>query len=1039
MELKNNLLARILGVFLLAGCIAALPLRANAQYFGQNKMRYKKLDFKVFDTPHFNIYYYLENDSMMNWLAKESEVWYELHQQVFQDTFLRKNPIILYNNHPEFQQTTTISGEIGAGTGGVTEAFKQRVVMPVMQINQQTRHVLGHELVHAFQYRVLLEGNDSTRLENIANIPLWMVEGMAEYFSIGKKDAFTSMWMRDAYARNDLPSLQQMTEQSSRYFPYRYGQAFWSYVGSTYGDTVIMPLFVETAKHGYENAIRRVFGYDAQTMSTLWKNSMENTYRDLGKDTTSNPVGQLLLSTKNAGRMNVSPAISPNGKYVAFLSELDLFSIDLFLADAETGSIVRKLGSRLTNGDIDEFSFIESAGTFSPDSRQFAFSVFSEGKNKLMIVDVENGKTISVKEMGDITEFTNITWAPTGTQVAFSGLRNGHSDIYIYDLESEQLEQLTDDHYSDFQPSFSRDGKYIVFSTDRRSLESESRAVDIPMGLAVVDLGTKVIRDIPVFPGANNLNPHFSSSGDEIYFLSNSDGFRNLYRIVIATGEVERMTDFFTGISGITEYSPALSVSANDDIVYSYYKDNAYTVYKAKSTDFESVPVDPGVVNFEAAMLPPKQSRGVNVVNTNLQNFNAYSRIDTSQIKNIPYRPQFKLDYLANSGVGMSVGSRYGAGIASGIQGMFSDILGYNQIFAALNINGEIYDFGGQVAYINQRSRWNWGGSISHIPYRFGFYDFDQRDLGNGVEPVIDQYLVRSFQSQIDAFVAYPFNRHHRFEMGGAASYNSYRVDRFTQSYYNYYGTRERVPNDEAANALGVSNLDPFNLLQANAGFVGDNAVFGIAAPLHGFRYRLGAEQYFGTYSFSAINVDLRKYHRVKPVTFAARVYSYMRVGEDSDRLYNIYIGYPYMVRGFESNSFGPDSKIGYNDLSGSRMVVGNFEVRLPFTGPEQLAVLPSGFLFSDLNFFLDGGLAWRSNSTIKWNKTDEDRISETVNGVTYSSYDPSVTMPVFSAGVSLRVNLFGAMILEPYYAIQLNNPTREKFGTFGLNFAPGW
>src|SRR5690606_10287501 len=394
MKINHMLFARILCINLvLAVFMALMPGEANAQYFGQNKMRYKKLDFKVYDTPHFNIYYYLQNDSMMNWLAKESEVWYELHQQVFQDTFSRKNPIILYNNHPEFQQTTAISGEISVGTGGVTEAFKQRVVMPIMQINQQTRHVLGHELVHAFQYRVLIEGGDSTRLENIANLPLWMVEGMAEYFSIGKKDAFTSMWMRDSYARNDLPSLRQMTEQSSKYFPYRYGQAFWSCLGSTYGDNVIMPLIRETAKYGYENAIKCVFGYDAQTMSTLWKNSMENSYRNIGKDTTSNPIGKLLLSTKNAGRMNVSPAISPDGKYVVFLSEMDMFSIDLFLADAETGNIVRKLGSRLTNKDIDEFSFIESAGTFSPDSKKFAFSAFSEGKNKLKIVDIGTGKT----------------------------------------------------------------------------------------------------------------------------------------------------------------------------------------------------------------------------------------------------------------------------------------------------------------------------------------------------------------------------------------------------------------------------------------------------------------------------------------------------------------------------------------------------------------------------------------------------------------------------------------------------------------------
>ncbi|MGN5953269.1 DPP IV N-terminal domain-containing protein [Sphingobacterium lactis] len=1041
MRSKATFITKLLSIQLvLLMFMALMPQQGNAQYFGQNKMRYKKLDFKVFDTPHFNIYYYLQNDSMMNWLAKESEVWYELHQQVFQDTFLRKNPIILYNNHPEFQQTTAISGEISVGTGGVTEAFKQRVVMPVMQINQQTRHVLGHEMVHAFQYRVLIEGGDSTRLESVANIPLWMVEGMAEYFSIGKKDAFTSMWMRDAYARNDIPSLGQMTENMNKYFPYRYGQAFWSYVGSTYGDTVIMPLFIETAKYGYEGAIRRVFGYDAQTMSTLWRSSMENTYRGLGKDTTSRPIGQLLLSKKNAGRMNVAPAISPDGKYVAFLSELDLFGIDLFLADANTGKVLRKLGSRTTNNDIDEFSFIESAGTFSPDSKKFAFSVFSEGKNKLMILDVESGKTVALQAMGETTEFTNITWAPQGDLVAFSGLKNGFSDIYTYNLSTKELVQLTNDKYSDFQPSFSRDGKYIVFSTDRVSLESGSRTVDIPMSLATIDLQTKEIKNLPIFPGANNLNPHFSSNSKEIYFLSNSDGFRNMFRYNIETGALDRMTDFFTGISGITEYSPAMSISANDDIVYSYFKDNAYTVYKAKSSEFEPVPVDPGAVNFEAAMLPPVKSYGVNVVNTNLQNFNAYGRISDSQIKNIPYKPKFKLDYLANSGVGMSVGSRYGAGIASGIQGMFSDILGYNQIFAAANINGEIYDFGGQIAYINQRSRWNWGGSLSHIPYRFGFYDYAMRDLGNGTEPVIDQYLVRSFQSQIDAFVAYPFSRHHRFEMGGAASYNSYRVDRFTQSYYNYYGTRERVPNDTAARALGVGNLDPFNLMQVNAGFVGDKAVFGVAAPLQGFRYRLGVEQYFGTFQFSAVNVDLRKYHRMKPFTIAARLYSYMRLGNDADRLYNIYIGYPYLVRGFESNSFGPNSKIGFNDLSGSKMVVGNFEVRLPFTGPEKLAVLPSGFLFSDLNLFVDAGLAWRNGSKITWQKTEADKVEITApGGQPYSVYPDNLTMPVFSAGVSLRINLFGAMILEPYYAIQLNNPTRSKFGTFGLNFAPGW
>lgn len=1060
--MDKGILRYFVKLLLTAFVIIGLGAPAKAQYFGQNKMRYKKLNFKVYDTPHFNLYYYSNNDSLVRWLAKESEVWYELHQQVFQDTFLRKNPIILYNNKPEFQQTTAISGEIGVGTGGVTEAFKQRVVIPIMQITQQTRHVLGHELVHAFQYRVIMEGGDSTRLENLSNIPLWMVEGMAEYFSIGKKDAFTSMWMRDAYVNNDIPSLKQMTEQSYNYFPYRYGQAFWSYIGSTYGDTVIMPLFIETAKYGYEYAIRRVFGYDAQTMSTLWKNSMENMYKNLGKDTTTRPIGISLINSSNAGQMNVSPTISPDGRYVVYLSEKDMFSIDLFLADAKTGSTIRKLGSKLTNKDIDEFSFLESAGSFSPDSKRFAFSVFSEGKNKLMTVDVETGRVLSVESMGDIVEFANIAWAPDGETIAFSGLKNGHSDLYTYNLKTKAVVQLTNDVYSDFQANYSRDGKYIVFSTDRVALRSKNRGVDIPMSLAVLELATGVIKDIDVFPGANNLNPQFSSNGQEVYFLSNGDGFRNMYRYSLTSGTVEKLTDYFTGISGITEYSPALSISNNDEIVYSFFKKNKYDVYKAKASDFVPVVVDGNTSDFTAAMLPPLVSRGVNVVNTNLRNFNVFGRIAESQINDIAYTPKFKLDYLANSGVGMSVGSRYGAGISSGVQGMFSDILGYNQIFAALNINGEIYDFGGQLAYINQRSRINWGGAISHIPYMSGFNRYEEENFGNGDELSINTYIIRTFQTQAEAFVAYPFNRHHRVELGTAVSRYSYRVDKWRQSYNWGYGDKQKISNEEAQAIFG--NLDPFTVQQGNFGFVGDNAVFGIAAPLQGYRYRLGVEQYFGDYNFRAWNVDLRKYHRIKPVTIAARAYSYVRSGKNEDALYSLFVGYPYLIRGYENGEnvryymfnsetgggpTGHYDQYDYNSLSGSKVAVGNFEIRIPFTGPEKLAAVKSDFLFTDLNFFFDIGLAWRKGATVKWDRTIDDIVNRRkveekdenglITKVYYvGEYSDNFHVPVMSAGVSLRVNLFGAMILEPFYAIPLQK-TKSKFGTFGLNFAPGW
>lgn len=1047
---------------LLAFFLLMLTVPSQAQYFGQNKVRYKNLKFQVNQSPHFELYYYLKNDSLVKRFMQESELWYDLHQQVFRDTFARKNPLILYNNHADFQQTTAISGSISVGTGGVTEGLKNRVVMPMMQLNQQTRHVLGHELVHAFQYHSLIEG-DSTNLENIGNLPLWMVEGMAEYLSIGKVDAFTAMWMRDAYLNKDIPTLRDLTE-SNKYFPYRYGQAFWSYVGSTYGDTIIVPFFKATAKFGYQNAIRRTFGYDERTLSSLWRTSIENTYRPMLKDTSQVPVGRKLIDNKNGGEMNVAPAISPDGKYVAFLSEKELFSIDLFLADAQSGKIIRKLTSRTSNTHIDEFSFIESAGAWSPDSKKFAFTIFAQGRNKLMIVDVNNGKLLMTESLGDVREFSNLAWSPNGEDIALTGLREGHSDLYLFNTRSKKITQLTDDKFSDYQPSFSPDGKYLLFTSDRTTLTTGPTSVEITYSLAVMDLTTKAITNIDVFHGANNLNPQFSASGQQIYFLSNRDGFRNLYRYTIASEQVEQLTEYFTGISGITEYSPALSVSRNDDVLYSYYRSQKYTIYNAKANEFKSETVDASAINFDAATLPPLKQTGVDLINSNLRNFERFELLGSEQIRDAKYRPQFKLDYLASNGVGASVG-RFGTGLSSGVQGIFSDILGRNQIYATAAINGEIHDFGAQLAYINQQGRVNFGTSISHIPYLSGFYvsqiEKGKNPLETGYNYVEGTDLMRTFEDQVQVFGIYPFSRIFRFEAGLGAAYYSYRIDRMANYYaaeldangqvtgidrYPFDSDRRKLKGESLESAYPGYSFDAFTIYQTNAAFVGDNSFSGVTSPLSGFRFRIGIESYIGDYNFNAFSADLRRYVRIKPVTFAGRFYSYTRFGKDQSALYPLFIGYPYLIRGYESSSLYANNGvnnagISFDQLSGSKIAVANFEVRLPFTGPEKLAALESKFLFSDLNLFFDIGIAYNENSKLRW-KASEGRtqidIPSTDPAFNNSNRSVIERIPAMSAGISLRVNMFGYFVLEPYYAFPFQRKD-IKAGVFGMTFAPGW
>jgi Tol biopolymer transport system component len=1020
---------------------------SKAQSFGQNRVRYKNEDFKVLQTPHFEIYYYLKNEKFIKKYAQDAETWYKMHQSIFRDTFLKKNPIILYNNHPDFQQTTALNGEIGIGTGGVTEALKNRVIMPVMELSNQTRHVLGHELVHAFQYHTLLE-TDSLNLESVSQVPLWMVEGMAEYMSIGKTDAFTSMWMRDALLNRDIPSLKDLTN-SNKYFPYRYGQAFWTFIGSTYGDSTIVPLLKNTAKYGYENGLRFTLGFDDKSLSGLWKQAIEAHYRPLLKlDSSQVKIrGTKIIDNKNGGNMNVAPAISPDGKFLAFLSEKDLFGIDLFLADAKTGKIIRKLSSQVSNSHIDDFNFLESAGTWSPDSKKFAFSIFSKGKNQLMIIDIKNGRTLFQADMGKVEQFGNLTWAPDGNSIAFSGMVEGQGDIFAYNLKTKVIDQITNDTYSDYAPNYSPDGKYLVFSSDRAAIAKGTTHANFPLNLSLFDLSTRNVRNIPVFEGANNLNAVFSGDSKRIFFLSNRDGFRNLYEYSLESDNLNQLTDYFTGISGITEFSPAITVSRNDEIVYSYYRSQRYTLYNASLSNFNIKKVEPTAVNFDAAVLPPMENSGLAIVNNSLKNFGNYEQVVADSMQTIAYKPKFRLDYLANSGVGVST-SRFGTGVQGGIVGIFSDILGRNQIIANLSVNGEVYDFGGLVGYINQASRINWGFAVSHIPYLTGFRDIAVEELPTSdpevTVPVYNERtnIIRTFENQAQMFAAYPLNKVHRLEAGAAVSRYSYRVDRWSNYYQNidglvggYLGSdREHISSEQASQELGI-NLRTFNIYQLNAGFVGDNSIFGLTSPLDGFRYRISAEQYFGDYQFSAVNVDLRKYVRAKPVTFAARAFTYMRLGEDGENLYPLYVGYPYLIRGYEANSFynSNNAQVGtfdINQLSGSKMAVFNFEIRLPFTGPKQLTQIPSKFLFSDLNLFFDAGLAWDEYSTVSFKSQPSGELLE--NG------RPRERVPALSAGISLRVNMFGYFVLEPYYAFPFQRKD-VKAGVFGLTFAPGW
>lgn len=104
----------------------------------------------------------------------------------------------------------------------------------------------------------------------------------------------------------------------------------------------------------------------------------------------------------------------------------------------------------------------------SADGRTAVFRRNDIAQSRLGFVELGTGDVTEVPPFDRVSQVYTPRFSPDGTKVAFSGWREGgYRDIYVYDREAGDIERITADRYMDISPTWSPDGRYIVFSSDR--------------------------------------------------------------------------------------------------------------------------------------------------------------------------------------------------------------------------------------------------------------------------------------------------------------------------------------------------------------------------------------------------------------------------------------------------------------------------------------------------------------------------------------------------------------------------------------------
>ena len=1020
----SQALGRRVGVVWLVGwALVVSATAADAQYFGRNKVQYEDFDFKILKTEHFDIYHYPQEAEAARMAARMAERWYARLSRVLDYQMGSRQPLILYASHPHFRQTNAVSGGIGEGTGGVTESFKRRIVLPVGASLEATNHVIGHELVHAFQFA--MTGADVRQaslmgMPSALRLPLWFVEGMAEYLSLGPVDAHTAMWIREAASREKLPKVEELDDPD--YFPYRYGHAFWAYVAGRWGDGIIRKVLLEASDpRAGPDAISKALGLDMETLSADWHRAILQEYKPVLAATTpmQRLAKPLITSTRHGGELNLAPELSPDGTRLVFLSERDLFSIDVFLADARTGEVIRKVVSTAADPHFDSLQFIASAGAWHPDGRQFAFAAVQAGQPSLTIVDATSGDRVREIRLPELGEIFNPTWSPDGRRVAFAALEGGFSDLFVYDLADSRLHRLTDDPYSDLDPAWSPDGQSIAFVTDRFTTDLDRLEIG-SLRLALIDPGTGHTRQLPGFERAKHLSPQWSPDGQRLYFVSDPHGIANLHRMDVASGRLEPMTNLQTGISSITATSPAMSVaSSTGRVAFTVYSDSEYWIYTAETPEAIAAGTARPATGLNAAVLPPARGSD-SPVQSLLETATVGLPPAGVEFPVVEYDPSLSLDHLGQPSIGFGADS-FGTYVGGGVAAFFSDMLGNHQLGAVAQASGSFKDLGGQVQYLNRSSRWVWGATAEYIPYRFGNYA-QSLDTLDGRPVLVEETLVERQTSAGGAgLLAYPFSRSSRIEFTAGARHIGFSRELRTDVFSLITGDQVGGFTDDLPSADGLTLVD------AGAALVYDTSVFGATSPILGRRYRLDFTQTAGSLSYSGVVADFRQYFMpVRPFTLAFRGLHLGRYGQDAEdvRLRASYLGHSQLVRGYDVGSFsanecrpGPAGECqAFDQLIGSRMLVAIAELRFPLWGAlggdDFYGPLPL-----ELALFADGGVAWDSASSPAFADGEREFVR--------------------SVGAAARMNLFGYAVAEINYVRPLDRPGKGWMWQFALR--PGF
>ncbi len=965
----KRLLTILLGLFV-AGC-PELVVQAAAQtpyvpYFGKNRVRFTKFDWHIYESEHFEVYYYPEIEPHLERVTGYAENAYQHVAAALKYDLAQKVPLVLFKTQSDFQQQNILGGEVPEGVLAFAEPEGRRMVLPIDEPPDQLYRLITHELTHIFEFDVVPRGLMG------ADLPLWVDEGLANYMA-GYWNPLDLMAVRDAALTDNVPRMSEfyVPALSSR-LPYSLGHAAFECMEARWGQEGVRNFLLGLRRNvlgGNETAYEEAFKLKAEEFDDQFDRYLKERFKpfrdkerpaDYGRNLAPSPIRTPFVSV-----LSIEP--SQSGEMIAAVvgNQRDL-ELDIVLLSAIDGAVIHNL----TKGfDKDRgFEYIGTAGglrgnlvpwiSWAPVGDAVAYFARTDAHKTLVVQNIVTREVEWRLKLSMLDAPESPAFSPDGKTVAFAALSDGVSDIYTVDLATGRVTNVTKDRIADYAPTYAPDGRSIVY-TARVSGNDKLFRLDLATGQKTqLTFGSHDDTAARFYDATTLL---FTSTAtdpraDIAIEVQANGNIPNVWTLNLGTGELRQLTDTMTGnVSPVAiRQSDALRIG-----FVSYYKGengiHVMTPEKPLATvataDFGSpgplfdftVPVSHTLLRdnihkkgrFEKMRLAGRPPVALGV--TNSGNFYGNTQITFADVlgdKEVSFIAASQAQYRTTAFTFLNLGNR----IQYALQGFSSSSFYYGQ---ALANSGALYD-----------------------PFLQPFISRDQAEA------------VRS-QRGGTGFLIYPFSRYSRVEV-----FSGYT---FLEETYRNAQLQEIA--DEFQEQTGSTVFRNGHMIPFGVSFVKETTIFREYGPVAGSTFKLSydASPHFGDswISRQTVDFDARYYFRiVANGVFATRFRAVKSWGAQPD-LFSY--GGNSEMRGYE-----------YLEFIGQQAGFVNAELRFPLI---EAMLTPLGVLGGLRGvFFANVGASGFNNQPFKLLTRSDDQFAPIV-GYAPSGFD---LVPVFGDPVTV-------------------------------------